>query len=986
MAGDKRLGLVLNAVENISEKMDDIEDSVQEVNRSLQGMSAAFSEASGASAAFDGAAESAAESADHLDRAVGGASRGTDELGDQATQAAAQLGFLATVMDRTSVSAGALSVNVGAFTIALRQLHTQLPLLLTTFGTLGAVTGGLTAAIVGLSVAVGGLLAGGAIAWSEQLQQNFESITSDAEAMQAIMGGLGDLMKQVFEPLANTENIELFIAVIERVAVLANRTVQAIDEMRDSFIAFFEPINNALDANFNALAGAFQNMFDFEVGGSIETAGEALQRLLVFFVNKLPDAINFFNKITSQLAEPLAQLFGAFMKLTRALVNFAESAGEGVLPVITMLVVGLTNLVNALNSLDAGFVAATAQAIAFGVVAFKLLGALDSLMEIGGAFVGLLDDVILSVGSLGDAFLAANLKAMDFFEDSFQGLTRFGEALVGTMPFLGDFSSSLDELGATGGRGELAFEDRVKSLRYALRNSLPSMDDFKNKLSSLGGGSEVAEAIAPDDVSFNKKAGRMQKGNTFLPTPDSLTGGGPDIRGKLDNIGKRMNGLGKTALSTGKRIAMGFGNIAIGGITTFTGLVTGSLHPGLARTEALQKVVRGGLSRMSKGFKQLGLGIIPRMVGALWTNVTALAANAAAFVSNEIAAIKLAFAQKGVMAGFMQMAASAWASVTALVSAAGSMIVAAVSSLTLNAALGGLPLLLGAVVTGAALLVGAIGNMDGIVSGAKSSFAGLKNFTIALGNALLNLLVPVFNLLVDIFEFLLAPVFAIVDGFGLIIDAITKAAGAGKGGASIMERFGQAMAFLGEIVSYLSPVFSVLGDILYTAFIIPFKIIASVLGFVIGLVADLVGWLAKMAQETGFVDALLSAFDILMRGLDAAIKMFVNLVNGAIDAANNIPGVNIGKIGGGAGGGASGRLSDLKTTKAEVQDNLQRDSKEPEGQTANTTPGVFNIEENVENNTEVNARPEDSQRIKRMVEDAMEEANTFRRKKDAYSG
>lgn len=983
---DKSLNLLVNAVETVSEKMDDIEDSVQEVNRSLQGMSSAFSEASGASAAFDGAAEGAADSADHLDRAVGGAARGVDKLGEDATQASAQLGFLATVMDRTSVSAGALSVNVGAFTIALRQLHTQLPLLLTTFGTLGAVTGGLTSAIVGLTVAIGTLLVGGAIAWSNQLQENFEGITSHAEAMQAIMGGLADLMEQVFAPVANIENINLLISTVERFAELANRTVQAIDSMRDSFVAFFEPINEAIDTNFNELAGAMQNMFDFEVGGEIETAGEALQRLLVFFVDRLPDAINFFNKITTQLAEPLAQLFGAFMELTRALVNFAESAGEGVLPVITMLVSGLTSLVNTLNQLDSGFVAATAQAIAFGAVAFKLLGALDSMMEIGGAFVGLLDDVVLSVGNLGDAFLAANLKAMDFFEDSFQGLTRFGEALVGTMPFLGDFSSSLDELGATGGRGELAFEDRVKSLRYALRNSLPSMDSFRNKLDSLRGGSALGEALAPDDVSFTPDAGRLQDKGGFLPTPDILTGGGPDIRGKLDNIGKRMKGLGKTALSTGKRIAMGFGNVAIGGITTFTGLVTGTLHPGLARTEALQKVVSTGLSRMSKGFKQMGLGIVPRVASSIWGMVTSLWASVTAFFANEIAAIKLAFAQKGVLAGFMQMAASAWAAVTGLIASAGSMILAAASALTLNVALGGLPLLLGAIVAGAALLVGAIGNMDGIVSGAKSSFAGLKNFAIALGNAFLNLLVPVFNVMVDIFEFLLAPVFAIVDGFGLIIDAITSAAGAGEGGASIMESFGQAMAFLGEVVSFLSPVFSVLGDILYEAFIIPFKIIAGVLGFVIGLIADLVGWLAKMAQETGFVDALLSAFDILMTGLDNAIKMFVNLVNGAIDAANNIPGVNIGKIGGGGGGGASGRLNDLKTTKAEVQDNLQKDSKEPQGQTANTTPAEFNFEENVENNTEVNARPEDSQRIKRMVEDAMEEANTFRRKKDAYSG
>jgi hypothetical protein len=73
---------------------------------------------------------------------------------------------------------------------------------------------------------------------------------------------------------------------------------------------------------------------------------------------------------------------------------------------------------------------------------------------------------------------------------------------------------------------------------------------------------------------------------------------------------------------------------------------------------------------------------------------------------------------------------------------AASFLLGAVNAIVFNAALGGLPVLIGALVVGASLLVGAIGNLDGVTKGAKSSFEGLKKFAVALGDALLGLLVP----------------------------------------------------------------------------------------------------------------------------------------------------------------------------------------------------------------------------------------------------
>jgi hypothetical protein len=92
-----------------------------------------------------------------------------------------------------------------------------------------------------------------------------------------------------------------------------------------------------------------------------------------------------------------------------------------------------------------------------------------------------------------------------------------------------------------------------------------------------------------------------------------------------------------------------------------------------------------------------------------------------------------------------------------------------------------------------------------------------------------------------------------------------------------------------------------------------------------------------------------------------------------------IPGVNIGEVGG--AGGVTQKIQGAKITEDDVRENLQSDSKEAGPSQANTTPPNINVENNVNNTANVDAESsEKEQRIKTLVDRALSEADTRRRR------
>ncbi len=993
----KGLDVVINGVETVSEKMDDIESSVRSANQALGGLSRELKDASVSSEVLESSSDGVARSATKVNATVRGAAGAVDELGDEATGAAAEVGVLGTVMDKTAISAGALSINVGAFTIALRQLHTQIPLIVTTLGSLISVLGGVGSAALAAAGGISALFAGGAIGLIEQVEEQFSDVNSAAEAMEKIIRGIADMFREALDPLVNVENTELFISFLENLAKFTNRSAQAIQASRRELLQFFEVITSSGD--FDEFAGSLQNLFDFTPGGEFETAGEVLARFIGFLVEELPDAIDFFNRVTVSMAAPLQEVMKEFKSLTIELVEFAEGAAPGFLGAISTILGVFTSLFDALNDLDGSLLSSTVKTIAFTAILFRLTKAFDAVALIGFKFADLLGTLTKDLSGFADLTARIATAGQGFLDEYAKGVLKFSRSIVSQIPILKGFQNNIDEL-YDGDDNLKDFDVRLGTVRKSVDKTITSVKDLGGRIKSFGGGTQLAKQLQDQPDLFVDVKGRAQTTEGFAPQPDILKPGSvgkaagniksrvSDMAGsvrkslsKLRDTGAIKSGLesmSKTALDAGKRMAHGLGNVALGGLTTFTGGMISLLHPGLLKSKGMTEIFSEGLGRMSKGLNQLGLGIIPRVVKAIATKIGALYSSVAAFASAELASIKFAFAQRGVVSGLKQTLRSLGAAVVGLGSYVVGALAGAAASLTLNAALGGLPLLIGAVVAGAALLVGAIGNADGIASSAKSSFEGLKNFAIALGDALLGLLVPAFNLIVDIVSAILSPIFAIVDGFMLVVDSISSAVSQGEEGAGIMETFGTVMDVLGGILSVLGPVFRVIGDVIYAGVIAPFKVAAAIIGTVISVIVELISILRRLAEESGLIDAITQLVKSVKNQITGFVEALISVINSAIDKANKIPGVNIGEVGG--AGGASSKGSGLKITESDVRDNLAQDSEDAGSDQADTTSPEFNLETSVSNTANVDAESSEKEdRIATLVERALKDANTYRR-------
>jgi hypothetical protein len=709
---------------------------------------------------------------------------------------------------------------------------------------------------------------------------------------------------------------------------------------------------------------------EFEPGGEFDSAGEVLARFIGFIVEKLPDAIDFFNRVTTNLAGPLQQVAKEFQLLTIELVEFAEGAAPGALGVISTLLSVFTSLFDSLNDLSGTFISSAVQAFAFTAVILRLGKAFDDVAQIGFSFARVVGQLGGNLGSFTDTAARVITLGQGFMDQYLSGVLDLSRALVAQIPILKDVQFASEELYDD---GEL--KDFDKRLKIVKQSVVDLSNSIKKRLTGFALDEEIVEA---------PKMGGFRSAETGRTVSLDLTA--DKFKQSLGTVKDRMIGLGRQGLATGKRIASGLGKTALGGLKTFTASVVGILHPGLIKTDALTTVFSSGLSDMADGLNKMGLGIIPRVVKGLVAKMGALKAAtianlvyAKSFLKLEKRAIQYAFAQNGVKAGLKQIAISAYSAVKGLLVFAGGLLKAAVAGFTLSASILPITVAVLALTAAGALLVGVLGNMGKITGTAKSSFKGLKNFAVALGDALLGLLVPTFNLLVDIFMALLAPVFAIVDGFMLIVNAIGSAASQGKEGAGIMESFGAAMDVLGGVLSAVAPVFRVIGDIIFAAFITPFRIAATIIGFIVGKIAELIGIIKELVKESGLISVLRTTVENIKEDITTFIDGIVDLINKAIKQANKIPGVDVGVVGESAGS-VSSRGSGIKITESDVRDNLAKDTEDGGGDRADTTSPNFSLETNVENTANVDAESDEKEeRIKTLVERALKDANTYRR-------
>jgi len=965
------LDVIINGVETVSEKMDDIENSVRTANQALSGLSGELREASISSEVLESSSDSVATSATKVNGAVRGAAGAVDELGDESREAAVEVGLLGTVMDKTSVSAGALSINVGAFTIALRQLHTQIPLIVTTLGSLISVLGGVGAAAIAAGGGISALLAGGAIGLLEDIESQFADVTSTGEALQKLMRGLGNMFREALDPLVNAENVELFVSLLEDMANFANRSAQAIDASRESIMRFFSVVGQSAD--FNRFAGSLQNVMEFEAGGEFDSAGEVLARFLGYLVGELPDAIDFFNRVTVNLAEPLQEVAYQFKLLTIELVEFAEGAAPGALGVVSTLLSVFTALFESLNDLSGTFVSSAIQAFAFTAVLLRLARVFDTVAAIGNVFALRIGDLTGNLNSFTNTAARAAALGQGFLDEYLSGVYKLSRSLAAQIPILKDVQIATGEL--YDGDELIDFDDRVKIIEGNLKNLKSTAGDvadtIRKRFTEFAIDDELIEA--PEMGGFRYPAG----------APDSMGGQAASLELNTKKFRQALGTVRSRALSTAKTIGSGFGDIAVGGLEVFTGAMTGMVHPGLLRSEQLSEVFNDGLSRMATGLNKMGLGIIPNTIGSLKEYIAQKYASIKAIKLSTISTKVNAAAQKILQRGLLGNAKAALKAVAGMITYAGSLIIAAVSAATLSSAMLPVTLAVLALTAAGALAVGVLGNMGDISSTAKSSFESLKNFAVELGNALLGYLVPAFNLIVSIFGAILSPVFAIVDAFKFFISRFSEVLSQGEEGKGIMESFAGVMDFLGGILEKIAPVFDVIGNVLYSAVFLTLKAIAVVVIEVIKLVQTLISVLQRIAKESGLIDFIKNLANIIISFVTGAIDQLADTLNKLISLTNALTGSNIGKIGEGEGG-ASSKLSGLKVTEDDVVGNakslMEKDSESGAGSRAETTSPDFSLETNIQNTANVDAESDESEdRIATLVERAMKDANTYRR-------
>jgi len=499
-------------------------------------------------------------------------------------------------------------------------------------------------------------------------------------------------------------------------------------------------------------------------------------------------------------------------------------------------------------------------------------------------------------------------------------------------------------------------------------------------------------------------------GNATSGIKGQLKGAGGAFATFSNNAASRLNSFGSSA-----RTAM----------STVGGAISNGAKFGALRLKEL-----GGVTGVaSKGLQSLAFSggkLVGTLKATARSAVTAglsmLAAGAQA-VASSAGFIYAAFSQLGVRAGFIAIRVSAMGAISALASAGAtalataatfiaSLIPAAISAGTvINVAFVGIPAILGAIAIAAGLVVGVLGNMDKVTASAKGAFDGLKNGIRRIGNALLTMAVPAFNLMVDIVGALLSPFFALAKGIGMVAGAFGLAGGEGSllGGIinMLFSSFEGLMTVMGGIFKVLSTVFGAIGDIIFSGFLIPFQLIAGTINFVktvlsglfslalqkipflseaVGGVTGAFGKLVNVIKSIpSFFDSVAtiisSTIDNLVQGLQDLLEPVVNAINEVISKANQLPGVNLDKVDISGLGGTADQLEGAKVSAQDVRENTRRREKEP-GQDVATEPNVnLSLEDSVENNVEVQAEPEDKAKISRLTKDALEEANSFARRR-----
>jgi hypothetical protein len=278
-----------------------------------------------------------------------------------------------------------------------------------------------------------------------------------------------------------------------------------------------------------------------------------------------------------------------------------------------------------------------------------------------------------------------------------------------------------------------------------------------------------------------------------------------------------------------------------------------------------------------------------------------------------------------------------------------------------------------------AVAVGVMGNMDKI----KESLAGFGelagNVLRDLGSYLLNTFIRVWNALTPAIEGVLMFVRPLMELFA-------GGAGGGMGGGflaslidiaqSLVDVFiflvditAKSIKFLGAL---FGPVLAFIAQILSVGVLSPFFMLFELLQLIADQLEIVFAKIEKRVLNNEALGELIDDLSALPNLLDALFDVLISNFNKLIPFINMIPGLQLQEMSLSKGGGR------FDVSKKDVVDTGKQGLAAIEGK----TPAQFSYEEynNTTNNTNVDAQPEDTATISRVVEDAIREANSFGRR------
>jgi len=425
-----------------------------------------------------------------------------EETGDEASQTALEMAGL-------SGAFAATSFNLGPFNFALRQAAVQIPQLAAVTGSLAAALGGLATAAVTAGSALAAIYGGGMLAMARQMAQTNDEYKNTWEAMEGVMKEVRGTIMRALEPLANQENVEMFKDAITGLASALNLFAQLANRLRGELDAFLGELSTAFFDNANEILLALES--------TVEAFLPVIADFFVWFMEKLPAALEFFNTEGMEFLGFLGEFGRSFLNFFRAITEVGIAAFEGILPAIAGVLEAIRMVADILNMLPNEVIAA---ATAFLVLSRAMSGALSLGIRMGRFFGGLGTAIMTSrtaLGAFNSVLAALHLtgaqEALGLLAQRFGMIDELAEASSETAQKSMAQISSLDITEDFSGEGVKTqpldgLRERYQGIKSSISDTL---SDAAGKARSKMG--DVATAVTDG---FGAAADRIR--NISLPT------------------------------------------------------------------------------------------------------------------------------------------------------------------------------------------------------------------------------------------------------------------------------------------------------------------------------------------------------------------------------------------------------------------------------------------------------------------------------------